>query len=113
MKYFSLLLGGMDENRNYISNVEIFAPGNPCHAENWTSTNPGEPNFAPYEFPVVGASGIFMNGRTIVCGGALERYEDCVGEGPRTCKRNREYVETDGGATWCTGPKTKECRTYK
>jgi hypothetical protein len=113
MKPSSLVLGGMDENKVYISNVEIFAPENTCHEETWNTKNPGKQNFAPYEFPVVGASGIFMNGRIIVCGGALERYEDCVGDGPRYCKRNRECVETDGEATWCTGPKTKECRVYK
>ena len=105
----------MDQNKNYLENVEIFAPQYTCHEDKWKEDNPGKPNFASYEHKVVGHTGLFINGKIIVCGGALQRYEECVGplEGPRSCKRNRECVETDGGAEWCTGPKTKECRGYK
>ena len=45
----------MDENKIYIGNVEIFAPGYTCHEETWNVENSGKQNFAPYEFPVVGA----------------------------------------------------------
>ena len=109
----SLVIGGMDKEKNYIDDVEIFAPGYTCHEEKWREDNPGRPNFPAFKYPVVGPSGIFINGKILICGGALQRYEDCVGEGPRYCKRNRECVETDGGAQWCTGPKTNECRGYK
>ena len=110
---YSLVIGGMDKDKNYISNTEIFAPGYTCHEETWQNENPAMQNFAPYEFPVVGASGTFINGKIIVCGGALQRYEGCVGNGPRSCKRNVECVVTDGDAKWCTGPKTNDCRIYK
>ena len=103
----------MDEHKHYMNNVEIFAPGYTCHEEKWNYDNKGKENFPPYEIPVVGAFGMFINGRVMVCGGAIQRYEDCVGDAPRTCQRNRECVETDGGAKWCTGPKTTECRVYK
>ena len=103
----------MDKDKHYISNVEIFAPGYTCHEATWNIDNGGKQNFAPYEHPVVGAVGLFLNGRILVCGGAIQRYEGCTGSEPRYCKRNRECVETDGGATWCTGPKTTECRAYK
>ena len=103
----------MDKDKHYISNVEIFAPRYTCHEASWNIDNGGKQNFAPYEHPVVGAVGLFINGRILVCGGAIQKYEGCTGSGPRYCKRNRECVETDGGATWCTGPKTTECRAYK
>ena len=103
----------MDKDKHYISNVEIFAPGYTCHEATWNVDNGGKQNFAPYEHPIVGAVGLFINGRILVCGGAIQRYEGCTGREPRYCKRNRECVETDGGATWCTGPKTTECRAYK
>lgn len=103
----------MDKDKHYINNVEIFAPGRTCHEATWNIDNGGKQNFAPYTHPVVGAVGLFINGRILVCGGAIQRYEECTGSAPRSCKRNRECVETDGGATWCTGPKTTECRAYK
>ena len=103
----------MDKDKHYINNVEIFAPHYTCHEATWNEENGGKQNFAPYTHPVVGAVGMFINGRILVCGGAIQRYEECTGSGPRSCKRNRECVETDGGATWCTGPKTTECRAYK
>ena len=42
---YSLVIGGMDKDKNYIDDVEIFAPGYTCHEEKWREDNPGKPNF--------------------------------------------------------------------
>ena len=71
----------MDKDKHYISNVEIFAPRYTCHEASWNIDNGGKQNFAPYEHPVVGAVGLFINGRILVCGGAIQKYEGCTGSG--------------------------------
>ena len=110
---YSLVIGGMDKNLNYLSNVEIFAPGYKCHEEKWMEDNPTKQNFPSYPFPVVGASGNFVGGKVLVCGGALQRYEGCTGDLVRSCERNIECVVTEGDARWCTGPKTTQCYAFK
>ena len=48
----------MDKDKNYIDDVEIFAPGYTCHEEKWREDNPGKPNFPAFKYPVVGPSGL-------------------------------------------------------
>ena len=64
---------------------------------------------------VIGASGAFINGQTIVCGGATEKYLHCNtinGEGNLKCDRNVDCVTSLGGSKWCSGPKIDECYSY-
>ena len=99
-----MLVGGMNNKYAYLSDVELYAPGLPCHQQ----------NLSPYPLKVVGATGnLAGNGQVIVCGGAQQKYSGCTGVGHRACVRNSECVITKGGAEWCFGPKTKDCYTYE
>ena len=95
-----LVVGGMLENLQYTSEVEVFSPGIDC-----TSLPP------PYPLKVVGASSGFLQGQNVVCGGGHMDYDRCSKhlEGSRDCQVNLECVKTAGGARWCTGPKTDKC----
>ena len=98
-----MLVGGMDNKHAYLDDVELYAPGLPCH----------QGKLPPYPLKVVGATGnLAGNGQVIICGGAADRYSGCTGSGQRTCEKNIECVTTKRGE-WCFGPKTKDCYTYE
>ena len=100
-----MLVGGMDSKYKYLDDVELYAPGLPCHQH----------KLPRYPMRVVGASGGLVGNRKIViCGGATHGYAGCSDRGGyRTCPKNVECVTTKGGTEWCFGPKTKDCYTYK
>lgn len=99
-----LLIGGQTDTYRYSDQVEIFAPGFEC------STH----TLGPFPLPIYGASSAFINGHTIVCGGATEAYMDCKKDSDnlQKCQRNVECVQTPGGTQWCTGPKIKDCYSF-
>ena len=100
-----MLVGGMDDKNRYLDEVELYAPGLPCH----------QSKLPPYPFKVVGASGNMAGrGKVVICGGAQHTYSGCTGGiGRRACKRNVECVTTKGGTQWCFGPRTKDCYAYE
>ena len=103
-KCFSMLVGGMDNKYSYLDDVELYAPGLPCHQN----------KLPKYPMKIVGATGnLAGTGRVVICGGAQHRYQGCIGIGHRTCEANVECVTTKGGARWCFGPKTDKCYMYK
>ena len=99
-----MLVGGMDNNYAYLDDVELYAPGLPCHQD----------KLPHYPLRVTGATGnLAGDGKVIICGGAAHMYSGCTGSSQRTCERNVECVTTKDGTKWCFGPKTKDCNTYK
>jgi len=89
----------------YVKDAEIFAPGKACNGE----------SVADFEVPLAAASSTFIGGKLVVCGGVEDRYFDCKNTpyGGQTCAGNTQCVKTEGDAQWCTGPKTKKCRTLE
>ena len=99
-----MLVGGIDSKYLYLDDVELYAPGLPCH----------QTKLPKYPRKIVGATGnLAGTGKVVICGGAQHRYKGCKGTKQRACDDNVECVTTKGGAKWCFGPKTKECYTYK
>lgn len=106
VKPVALLIGGQDESLRYLSEVEMLAPDLTC----------GDKIASQLPEPLMGAMGAFVNGLTILCGGATEGYLHChpvAGEGNFQCDRNVDCVKTTGGTQWCTGPKSNRCYTYE
>ena len=68
----------------------------------------------PFPLHLKWAAAAFINGQTLICGGATDDYVDCdqIAEKSEICQRNIECVQTPGGSKWCTGPKTANCYTY-
>ena len=101
---FSMLVGGMDDNNTYLDDVELYAPGLPCH----------QMKLAPYPNKVTGATGDMAgDGKIIICGGAQKYYSGCTEGLERHCERNVECVTTEGGTKWCFGSRTNNCYTYE
>ena len=99
-----MLIGGIDNKNTYLNDVELFAPGLPCHQK----------KLAHYPLKVAGATGNFASdGEIVICGGAVHTYSGCTGSWRRTCKQNIECVNTNGGSKWCYGPRTKDCYIYE
>lgn len=99
-----MLIGGMDNNYGYLDDVEVYAPGLPCHQH----------KLPRYPLRVVGATGnLAGKKKVVICGGATHTYDGCKNTGHITCTNNAECVTTKGGTKWCFGPKTKDCYTYK
>ena len=99
-----MLVGGIDDKSIYLDDVELYAPGLPCHQR----------KLPPYPFKVIGATGkLAGSGKVVICGGAKQTYSGCTGSSARYCKRNVECVTTNGGTQWCFGPRTKDCYTYE
>ena len=99
-----MLVGGIDAKYSYLDDVELYAPGLPCH----------QTKLAAYPFKVIGATGSTVGtGKVVICGGAIEKYSECTGTQQRDCKKNVECVTTDGGTKWCFGSRTKDCYTYE
>ena len=99
-----MLVGGIDDKNIYLDDVELYAPGLPCH----------QSKLPPYPFKVVGATGNTAgSGNIVVCGGAQHTYSGCTGTITRTCERNVECVITNEGTEWCFGPRTKDCYAYE
>ena len=99
-----MIVGGIDDKNQYLDDVELYAPGLPCH----------QSKLPPYPFRVVGATGnIAGHGKVVICGGAKHTYSGCTGTSQRNCKRNVECVTTNGGTKWCFGPRTNECYAYE
>ena len=99
-----MVVGGMDTKYSYLDDVELYAPGLPCHQK----------KMPHYPFKVVGATGnLAGSGKIVMCGGAKQTYSGCSGSDKRTCERNTECVTLKGGTEWCFGPKTKDCYTYE
>ncbi len=101
----ALLIGGQNNDLRYLDEVEIVSPDLNCQKR----------FLGNFPQRIIGASAGFINGETIVCGGAIESYESCEihKEGNNVCDRNAECATTKGGALWCTGPKTARCYTYE
>ena len=98
--YLSMVIGGMDSKRRYLDDVEMFAPGLPCH----------HLKLPPYPMKIVGATGnLASSGKVVICGGAQQKYMDVR----KKSQYNLECVSLGGGSQWCFGPKTKDCYTYK
>ena len=101
---FSMLVGGIDSKHSYLNDVELYAPGLPCH----------QTKLQPYPFKVIGATGNMVGtGKVVICGGAQQKYAGCTGTHHRECKKNVECVVTDGGTKWCFGTRSKDCYTYE
>ena len=99
-----MLVGGIDDKNLYLDDVELYAPGLPCHQNKLPS----------YPFKLVGATGnLAGRGKVVICGGAQQKYSGCTGTSARQCKRNVECVTTNGGTQWCFGPRTKDCYAYE
>ena len=99
-----MLVGGIDNDNSYLNDVELYAPGLPCHQIKLPS----------YPFKVAGATGnMARSGKVVVCGGAEQIYSDCTGTNQRKCEQNVECVITKGDTRWCFGPKTKDCYIYE
>lgn len=100
VKGIALIIGGIQANYEYTNDVEVFHPNVEC-----VSRPPA------YPFKVVGTVSGFTKGQNIVCGGGKMEYADCSRhyEGSWDCGTDMDCVKTQGGARWCTGPKTKEC----
>ncbi len=63
------MVGGINSRQEYLSNAEIFAPDQPlCHGA------------LVAEFPhrIMGAVAGVVEGRGVVCGGAVEEYVECT-----------------------------------
>ncbi len=101
VKAIGYLIGGIKSDYEYTNQVELFAPGLQC-------INSAPP---PYPLKVMGTVSAFLHGQNIACGGAVMHYTDCSkhAEGSWDCKTDLDCVVTQGGAKWCTGPKTKHC----
>lgn len=102
----------MDSKYSYLNDIELYAPGLPCHHH----------KLPKYPHKVVGAVGglvgrskKYTDKKLLICGGATHSYIDCKQRGrkERSCERNAECVITKGGAEWCFGPKTNDCFVYK
>ena len=99
-----MLVGGIDEQNRYLDDVELYAPGLPCHQR----------KLPPYPLRVIGATGNMAGrGKVVICGGSQYTYSGCTGSIRRECERNVECVTTSGGAQWCFGPRTKYCYSYE
>ena len=100
-----MVVGGIDNKKNYLNDVELLAPGKSCHNE----------KMPPFPLKVAAPVGAFAGkGSTVVCGGATTLYRNCkVYPGDKKiCENNLECVKTAGEAEWCTGPKTDACYTF-
>ena len=90
----------MDHKQRYSDDVELYAPGLPCHQH----------KLAPYPMKIVGPTGNFArSGKVVICGGAQQKYVNVR----TTSQSNVECAFLQGGSQWCFGPKTKFCYTYK
>ena len=99
-----MLVGGMGRKNMYLDDVQLYAPGLPCHQGKLT----------PYPFKVLGATGNMVGtGKVVICGGAQQKYARCTGSQGKVCEKNIECVTTDGGTKWCFGSRTKDCYTYE
>ena len=95
-----MIVGGIDQNRRYLDDVELYAPGLPCH----------QGKLSPYPMKIVGPTGnMARSGKVVICGGAEAKYVDKR----RPSQHNVECVTLQGGSQWCFGPKTTDCYTYK
>ena len=95
-----MLVGGMGNKKSYLDDVELYAPGLPCHQH----------KLPPYPMKVIGATGNFAkSGRAIVCGGSVQKYVNIRSKS----QANLECTSLQGIPDWCLGPKTKECYSYK
>ena len=99
-----MLVGGIDSKNTYLDDVELYAPGLPCHQK----------KLATYPLKVAGATGqLASNGQIVICGGAVHTYAGCTGIERKTCEKNIECVTTKGDSKWCFGPRTKDCYAYE
>ncbi len=62
----------------------------------------------------MGATAGMVEGRGLVCGGAMEEYVECEKDaiGGYRCERNSQRVLTVGGSQWITGPASRRCYEY-
>ena len=95
-----MIVGGIDQNRRYLDDVELYAPGLPCH----------QGKLSPYPMKIVGSTGnMARSGKVVICGGAEAKYVDKR----KPSQHNLECVTLQGESQWCFGPKTTDCYTYK
>ena len=99
-----MLVGGISGKNLYLDDVELYAPGLPCH----------QAKLPPFPVKVIGATGNMVgSGKIVVCGGAQQKYTGCTGSLQRDCTKNVECVTTEGGTKWCFGSRSKGCYTYE
>ena len=95
-----MIVGGIDQNRRYLDDVELYAPGLPCH----------QGKLSPYPMKIAGPTGnMARSGKVVICGEAEAKYVDKRKPG----QHNLKCVTLQGGSQWCFGPKTTDCYTYK
>ena len=95
-----MIVGGLDDKRKYLDDVELYAPGLPCH----------QGKLPPYPLKIVGPTGnMARSGKVVICGGAEEKYQNIR----KPIQHNLKCVSLQGGSQWCFGPKTSNCYTYK
>ena len=62
-----MVVGGIDQNRRYLDDVELYAPGLPCH----------QGKLSPYPMKIAGPTGnMARSGKVVICGGAEAKYVD-------------------------------------
>ncbi len=86
--------------------MNLYAPGHSCD---------GDPAGNDLLEPLFGSTAAFFSGQAVICGGAVERYEECEVDdhlNAQLCNRNTDCVQTATGGQWCTGPKVDQCLVF-
>ncbi len=104
----NVVVGGLADDNEYMASAEVFTPN---HVSDCDVAKVGD-----YPYPVMGAVGGMVGGVGVICGGAMNDYDNCSnipGDiGARHCQYNIEKPTTKGKMFWPTGIKTAECYIY-
>jgi hypothetical protein len=69
----NIIIGGMASDHQYLTSAEVISPNHESDCE--------RAKVADFPYPVMGAAGGMVNGIGIVCGGAMDDYDNCTNIG--------------------------------